>query len=65
MPESTALIPDPARLRQRLADLAREQRTLRQILRAVVSSPATTAALSLSPPVPAAPSASGGASDAH
>jgi hypothetical protein len=35
-PHSPPLIPDPERLRARLADLAREQATLRKVLRAVV-----------------------------
>jgi hypothetical protein len=52
MPAENPLIPDPDQLRQRLAELAREQRTLRQVLRAVVRGQASppSAPLSLTPP---------------
>jgi hypothetical protein len=49
-PADTPLLPDPDRLRARLAELAREQQMLRKVLRAVVrGTPAPSANLSLTP----------------
>jgi hypothetical protein len=45
MPADSPLIPDPDRLRARLAELAREQAVLRKVLRAVVRGQSATPAV--------------------
>jgi hypothetical protein len=42
-PADAPLLPDPERIRARLAELAREQTTLRKVLRAVVRGRPTAA----------------------
>jgi hypothetical protein len=54
-PADTPLLPDPDRLRARLAELAREQAVLRKVLRAVRGQGQLDAGLSLTVPAPKAP----------
>jgi hypothetical protein len=54
-PQSGPLLPDPDRLRARLAELAREQAVLRKVLRAVVrGQPSGGVNLSMTPAEPEA-----------